>query len=739
MSRHIENPVASVNCCRLKLFAFEVAFEAAVPLPSDPPLSRQRRSRRLLLRLAWIFLGLQHNHLYTTSEAAASALDSSSTFRVVLHALKDWEECSASDVSRVPHSKAPEGTHQECKIWRYLALDFLANVTEWLQLLPTPLSIDEDEVLTQLHSMKVAWEADASVSSLEVEVLRHIITDWDSSGESQATEDSALTPEPNDTLFEGRLKRIISEEAVAFGQWLGEEKALSPAVSVRSRGRRPSSFSILHGSPTDSKISIHSAPRSIEGRSGHVEHESSRTSRDFNVERTVATPHMPPDDEAIPHTTKPDPGNTGSTLQTRSQMDHNGVLDTSQTPTANSIRHRSSTSTEAPEWETSGLPVPYMPNLDFGRVHEPTPRPALPLSRRNPDLFRHPTAFVRYPTPGLEAIVPPSSPPPNLRDGEDALIHTLIGRSANAQDSPAAPSHFGRAGHRRKTNDSLSELDPNPANLLRPVRPTRTARPLSLTPSMESQKKYSLRSIFPRNPKQHPQPLPSDLRSTFSLCGTYVVFRSMKEHPQAVVRITQGFNSGRRIELAPHSQVRDRRMKEPGKGEHTITRTIRDVTCCSGKILALVQVDKTIWVYSTQDDGTCLDGLFEVRDLKGWLETFAVSPNGRLVALGFRHGLRVYRLQVESGHVVNRDYDEAFSSSHLDIMNREIRAHKLSFSADSKRLVSSFQVFDGKPEDQAYTVVYDCTERLKPISISQPVKFYMVSLFAVLVALANFE
>jgi hypothetical protein len=152
MSQGIVNPVVGLEVSRLRSLPFEVIGNSEViliRLPTDPSTSHLQHSRRLLLRIGWVFEGLAQIHADATNVPTEAVIDGSTIFRLLLLVLKT---CRGEEV------RPTTSPSLDYRIWREIALDTIIWGIRLLMFSSYEISIDEEDlVMSELQLVKNSW------------------------------------------------------------------------------------------------------------------------------------------------------------------------------------------------------------------------------------------------------------------------------------------------------------------------------------------------------------------------------------------------------------------------------------------------------------------------------------------------------------------------------------------------------------------------------------------------------
>lgn len=245
MSQGIVNPVAGLDISRLRSLPFEVIGNSEVlliRLPSDPSISPLQHSRRLLLRIGWVFEGLAQVHADARNIPADVAIDGSTILRLLLLVLKN---CHQHEV------KPTTSASLDYRIWRELALDTILWGIRLLMLSPYEISIDEEDlVLNELQQVKASWGRSETLQSFETFALEELLP--------SAISSPSLRHLGQDS-WQDELRRVVEVmgDTASSGGLSQMFWTLHDIISEASQARRPSGEGKSAGKqPVDQSVSV---------------------------------------------------------------------------------------------------------------------------------------------------------------------------------------------------------------------------------------------------------------------------------------------------------------------------------------------------------------------------------------------------------------------------------------------------------------------------------------------------
>ncbi|KAF2105986.1 hypothetical protein BDV96DRAFT_591658 [Lophiotrema nucula] len=199
---------------------------------------------------------------------------------------------------------------------------------------------------------------------------------------------------------------------------------------------------------------------------------------------------------------------------------------------------------------------------------------------------------------------------------------------------------------------------------------------LSSIGTVSSKRKSRLFGGFGRSAKPSMPPLPDSLEFCFSN-GAQQVLIWCRKNPDSIVRLRQPFQEAERFEIQISSQLAPNSNKQ-------LTCSIRLVAAARGSAVGVVHIAETRWLYIAHEKA--FKPLVAIDNTTPAIHCMSLSHDGNTIALGCGHVILVYKLSTERVTGPWKLYPN------VDLRSRVVRLQRVSFSPDSRKLVSAIQV-----------------------------------------------
>ncbi|KAF2463997.1 uncharacterized protein BDR25DRAFT_346915 [Lindgomyces ingoldianus] len=329
----------------------------------------------------------------------------------------------------------------------------------------------------------------------------------------------------------------------------------------------------------------------------------------------------------------------------------------------------------------------------------------LPVSTFNPTSKQQQTtkriSYENYP----EVVEPPPEPPQFLHNhGNPERIASgleFVDKSTivlpkridqNVELLPWAPQDYEKASGLAHTLQPPPFPQDRRRESITTATDSHSVSNLSSSASIASRKKSRFFGRLMGSGKSALDPLPPSLDFCFSSCGRHLALWCKKD-PISFVHIDAPFHTGRCHELVVPNNVR----LPDGKQR---SRSIRHLAASGAVVVAVVHIEDSRWIYCLKEDK--LQPALVIDEGTPVVLALALSPDGANIALGCGKYTLVYRK-------LNEELRGPWKlSPSADIGSHAVRVHKVNFSVDSKRLISSMQVEKNSHKHAVHVSIWTC-------------------------------